>query len=63
MAKDRQLSVRMMAEQTGLDENAAHRILTDHLKNLCKTSAKKLLCEQKTNQSEICQDLLGKTRN
>ena len=30
MAKDRRLSVRMMAEETGLDENAAHRILTDY---------------------------------
>jgi len=30
MAKDRQMSARMMAEEMGLDENAAHRILTDH---------------------------------
>jgi len=42
MAKDRRLSVRMIAEKTGLDKNAVHRILIDHLhiaKNLCKTSA------------------------
>ena len=31
MAKDHRLSVRMIAEETGLDENAVHRILTDHL--------------------------------
>jgi len=31
MAKDHQLSVRMTAEETGLDKNAVHRILTDHL--------------------------------
>jgi len=31
MAKDRRLSIRMIAEETGLDKNAFHRILTDHL--------------------------------
>jgi len=31
MVKDGQLSVRMIAEETGLDKNAVHRILTDHL--------------------------------
>jgi len=31
MAKDRRLSVRMIAEETGFDKNAVHRILTDHL--------------------------------
>jgi len=31
MAKDRRLSVRMIAEETGLDKSAVHRILTDHL--------------------------------
>ena len=31
MAKDRRLSVRMIAEETGLDKNAVPRILTDHL--------------------------------
>jgi len=31
MAKDHRLSVRMIAEETGLDKNAVHRILTDHL--------------------------------
>ena len=28
MAKDRRLSVRMIAEETGLDKSAVHRILT-----------------------------------
>jgi DNA-binding IclR family transcriptional regulator len=31
MAKDRRLSVRMIAEETGWDKNAVHRILVDHL--------------------------------
>jgi len=31
MATDCRLSVRMIAEETGLDRNAVHRILTDHL--------------------------------
>ena len=31
MAKDRRISVRMIAEETGLDKNAVHRILRDHL--------------------------------
>ena len=32
MAKDRRLSVRMIAEETVLDKSAVHRILTDHLR-------------------------------
>ena len=39
MAKDRRLSVRMIAEETGLNKNAVRRILTEHLhmrKNLCR---------------------------
>jgi len=31
MAKDHRLSVRMIAEETGLDKSAVHRILTDRL--------------------------------
>jgi len=31
MAEDRRLTVRMIAEETGLDKNAVHRILTDYL--------------------------------
>jgi len=31
IAKDRRLSVRMIAEETGLDKNTVNRILTDHL--------------------------------
>jgi len=31
MATDRRLSVRMIAEETGLDKSAVHRILTDYL--------------------------------
>jgi len=42
MAKDRRLSVRMIAEETGLNKNAVNRILTEHYlmrKNLRKTSS------------------------
>jgi len=31
MAKDRRLSVRMIAEETGLNKKALQRILTEHL--------------------------------
>jgi len=31
MAKDRRLSVRIIAEETGLNKNAVHRILTENL--------------------------------
>ena len=31
MAKDRRLSVRMIAEETGLNKNSVHKILTEHL--------------------------------
>jgi len=63
MAKDRRLSIRMIAEQTGLDKNAFHRILTDHLhmRKICAKLVPKNLCvEQKVNRLEICQDLLGR---
>ena len=41
LVKDRRLSVRMIAEETGLDKNAVHKILRPfaHAKNLCKISA------------------------
>jgi hypothetical protein len=61
MAKDRRLSVRMTAEETGLNKNAVHRILTEHL-HMLKICAnlvpKNLSVEQKANRLEICQDLL-----
>jgi len=63
MANDRQMSVRMIAEETGLDINAVHRILTDHLhmRKICaKLVTKNLSVEQKANRLEICQDLLGR---
>jgi len=63
MAKDRQLSVRMIAEEMGLDKSAVHRILTDHLhmRKICaKLVLKNLSVEQKANRLEICQDLLGR---
>ncbi|KMQ83968.1 histone-lysine n-methyltransferase setmar-like protein [Lasius niger] len=63
MAKDRRLSVRMIAEQTGLDKNAIHRILTDDLRmrKICaKLVPKHLSVEQKAIRLKICQDLLGR---
>jgi len=52
MAKDRRLSVRMIAEETGLDKSAVHRILTDHLhmRKICaKLVPKYFSMEQKAN--------------
>ena len=63
MAKDRRLSVRMTAEETGSDKKAVHRILTDHLhmRKICaKLVPKNLSIEQKANRLEICKDLLGR---
>jgi len=63
MGKDRRLSVRMIAEETGLNKNAVHRILTDNLqmRKICaKLVPKNLSVEQNANQLEICQDLLGR---
>ena len=63
MAKDRRLSVRMIAEETGLDKNAVRRILRGHLqmRKICAKLVPKYLCmEQKANPLEICQDLLGR---
>jgi len=50
MTKDHQLRVRMIAEEMGLDKNAVHRILTDHLhvQKICaKLVPKNLSVEQK----------------
>jgi hypothetical protein len=49
----------MTAEETGLDKNAVHIILTDHL-HMRKLVPKNLSVEQKANRLEICQDLLGR---
>ena len=65
MVKDRRLSVRMIAEETGLDKCAVHRILTDHLhmRKICaKLVPKNLSVEQKANRLEMCQDLLGRLK-
>jgi len=65
VAKDRRLSVMMIAEETGLDKNAVHGILTDHLhmQKICaKVVLKILSVEQKVNWLEICQDLLGRLK-
>ena len=63
IAKDRRLSVRMIAEETGLNKNAVQRILTEHL-HMRKICAKlvpiNLSVERKANRLEICQDLLGR---
>ena len=63
MAKDRRLSVRMIVEETGLNKNAVHKILTEHL-HMRKICAKlvpiNLSVEQKVKRLEICQDLLGR---
>ena len=63
MAKDRRLSVRMIAGETGLNKNAFHRILTKHLhmRKICaKLVTKNVTVEQKANRLVICQDLVGR---
>jgi len=53
----------MIAEETDLNKNAVHRILTEHLhmRKICaKLVLKNLSVEQKANRLEICQDLLGR---
>jgi len=63
MVKDCRLSIRMIAEETGLNKNTVHRILTEHLhmRKICaKLVPKNLSVEQKANRLEICQDLLGR---
>jgi len=49
-AKDSRLSVRMIAEETGLNKNVVHRILTEHLHMriiFAKLVLKKLVCGAK----------------
>src|SRR5678816_499502 len=61
MERDRRFSDRVIAEETGLDKNAVHRILTNHLhmRKICaKLVPKDLSVEQKANRVIICQDLL-----
>jgi len=63
MAKDRRLSTRMTAEETSLDKDAVHRIVTNHLhmrKMYAILVPKNLSVEQKANRLEICQDLPGR---
>ena len=67
MAKDRRLSVRMIAAETGLDKNAVHRIPTDRL-YICKINTKLApeTCLWRKKKSEPVGNLsgfAGKTRN
>ena len=55
MAKDCQLSVRMFAEEMGLDKKCS-----SWNSNRPFAHAKNLSVEQKVNRLEICQDLLGR---
>jgi len=66
MAKDRRLSVRMIAQETGLNKNAVHRILTEHLhmRKICaKLVPKKVSVEQKSEPVGNLSGFAGKTRN
>jgi len=65
MAKDCRLSVRMIVEETGLNKNAVHRILTTfaHGKNLCKIGAEKLVCGAKSEPVGNLSGFAGKTQN
>ena len=62
IARDRRLIVRMIVEETSLNKNAVHIILTEHLhkRKICaKLVPKNFSVEQKANRLEICQDFLG----
>jgi hypothetical protein len=66
MAKDHRLSVRMIAEETGLNKNAVHGILTEHLhmrKFCAKLVPKNLSVEQKANWFGNLSGFAGKIRN
>ena len=66
MAKDRRMSVRMIAEETGLDKNAVNRILTEHchMRKICaKLVPKNLSVEQKAKPVSNLSGFAGKTRN
>ena len=56
----------MIAEETGLNKNAVHRILTEHLhmRKVCaKLVPKNLSVEQKSEPVGNLSGFLGKTRN
>ena len=61
MARDRLLSVRLTAEETSFDKkkNAVH---LHTRKNLCKTSAEKLVCGAKSEPVGNLSGFAGKTR-
>ena len=65
MVKDHRLSVGMIAEETGLNKNVIHRILTEHLHMLkicAKLVLKNLSVEQKAKVGNLS-GFAGKTRN
>ena len=56
----------MIAEEMGLNKNAVHRILTEHLhmrKKLCKIGAEKRVCGAKSETFGNLSGFAGKTRN
>ena len=65
MAKDRGLSVRMIAEETGLNKNAVHWILTEHLhmRKICAKLVPKNLSGAKSEPVGNLSGFAGKTRN
>ena len=65
MAKDCRLSVRMIAEETGLDKNAIHTVLTDHLhmRKICAKLCWKTVCGAKSEPVGILSGFAGKTQN
>ena len=65
MVKDRQLSVRMIAEEMGLNKNAVHRILTEHLhmRKICAKLMPKKLCGGNSEPVGNLSGFAGKTQN
>ena len=65
MAKDGQLSVRMIAEETGLNKNSVRTFLTEHLhmRKSVQNWCRKLVCGAKSEPVGNLSGFAGKTRN
>ena len=61
MRTDRRLTIRMMADQLGIDKELVRSILVDNLgmRKVCAKMVPRLLSEdQKTRRLHVCQDIL-----
>ena len=66
MRSDRRLTVRMIADELGMNSESVWRILTEDLemRKVCSKMVPRLLNEgQKERLVQVCQDIFGATRN